>query len=286
MRVSSCLCVALLAIASCSEGSATLPADAGPDGPAPGPDAGADAADAIDGGDAPVGDAAVSGDAFVLEPPLVEFPETAVSPTVPAPSAEVRIVNPGPQASGPLTVTLAGDTEDFAKTEDSCGPPLPPGGHCVVTLRFRPTAIGERKAMLVAAQPDGAHGTAVLAGIGVSGASLAFGSLDPFPDTALGTSLSRLYTVANSGAEATGPLSFTLTGDTGDFALDPDACVAALPAGDSGDPASCTFKLTFAPKTLGTKMVSLQVSATPGGVAMAEVTARAVEARQGDGAVP
>jgi hypothetical protein len=79
------------------------------------------------------------------------------------------LANSSGQATGPLTVTVAGPAE-FTTTGDSCtGTSLGPGKACTVSVRFAPTSLTTVIATLTAASQDPAATAAVaLAGTGVT----------------------------------------------------------------------------------------------------------------------
>jgi hypothetical protein len=65
----------------------------------------------------------------------------------------------GTQAAGtitPLDVTLVGtDASEFAITGNDCGPELPAGGSCTITVKLHPTRAGSKQTTLVASSSPG-----------------------------------------------------------------------------------------------------------------------------------
>jgi len=213
--------------------------------------------------------------AISLSPGFGDFASTSTSPgaVLPAPQA-FTVTNTGSLRTGPLTVTVSGDS-DFAKAEDSCVAPLEPGAQCTVSVRFKPTKSGARSGTLeVADAANSVKQTATLSGTGIKGAQLTLNPGGMFPDTAVGEEFSLLFTLVNSGEEPTGDLKFTQAGNTDQFAFDPGSCTK-LPAAAPGEQTFCSFTLKFAPKTVGQKSLGIQVSASPGGTANIQVTANA-----------
>jgi len=213
--------------------------------------------------------------ALSLSPGFADFPSTSTSSgaVLPAPQA-FTVTNTGSLRTGPLTVTLGGDS-DFAKAEDSCVAPLDPGGQCTVKVRFKPTKAGARAGTLeVADSASSVKQTATLSGTGIKGAQLTLNPGGMFPDTAVGEAFSLLFTLVNSGEEPTGDLKFTQAGNTDQFMFDAGSCTK-LPAADPGGQTFCSFTVTFAPKTVGPKSLGIQVSASPGGTANIQVMANA-----------
>jgi virginiamycin B lyase len=78
------------------------------------------------------------------------------------------LANSGGQATGALTVTLAGAAA-FTASGDTCtGASLAPGGSCTVTVRFAPASVAPVSATLTAASTSlAATATATLTGTGV-----------------------------------------------------------------------------------------------------------------------
>ena len=81
---------------------------------------------------------------------------------------ELHVSNSRGIAPGPLAISIDGDAaNDFAldNARTTCAAQaLGAGESCVIALRFRPTAVGERTATLVVASAPGGMGTIKLIG--------------------------------------------------------------------------------------------------------------------------
>ena len=200
---------------------------------------------------------------LAMTPTMQEFGSVVMG----AQSAEVRfdVSNGGGMAAGALTVALAGaDAAHFTISSDTCaGIPLGGAASCAVTLRFIPTTMGAKTAMLTVGGTPGGSVNATLTGTGlmpgelrIAPASHDFGNV-----VSGGQSTEQTFTVTNTGAAATGVPSATLS-DSSNFSITMNNCSAALAAS-----ATCTIKARFNPGSTGSKLSSLTVMASPGGAA-------------------
>jgi len=73
------------------------------------------------------------------------------------------------------------------------------------------------------------------------------------------------FILSNNGMEASGAITTSFTGDTSDFPLTDDCNGRKL-----GEP--CTYLVTFAPTTFGSKTVTLTATGTPGGARSVTIT--------------
>ncbi|HEV8399308.1 MAG TPA: choice-of-anchor D domain-containing protein [Gemmatimonadales bacterium] len=172
-------------------------------------------------------------------------------------------VNTGPDASGPISVSLAGaDAADFALGGKCQGATLAgsSGESCEVDVTFTPHGFGPRTATVTITGTPGGTASATLTGMGDGLLTLAPTAQD-FGSVAVGQSGTPVaFTVTNGGStdvlinhfETSGP-NFT------DFVIDPGSCGPALvPTG------SCTFSVTFTPKATGARAATLTVAGTGG----------------------
>ncbi|MCC6993051.1 MAG: choice-of-anchor D domain-containing protein [Deltaproteobacteria bacterium] len=195
------------------------------------------------------------------------------------------LTNRGDATTGALTTALVGaDASQFTKTVDECaGSSLAGGATCSIRGRFSPTSVGDKTAGIeVMAAPGGSltlglRGRGLQAGtLGVDRTMLSFG-VRP-----IGTmSPDETFVFSNSGAAATGTVAVSLN-NLPDFDLVSNGCAGTIGAG-----ASCMIRVRFAPDTVGSKIASLTVSATPGGNAVVSLTgsgtARLTVAKTGNG---
>ncbi len=193
-----------------------------------------------------------------------------------AQSAEVSfdVSNRGGTAAGTLTTALAGaDAAHFTISSDTCaGIPLGAGASCAIKLRFIPAAEGARSATLAVTGTPGGSSTANLAGTGllqgalrITPADFDFGNL-----VAGGQSAEQTFTVSNTGTNATGVPSAALS-DGVNFTITMNSCSAVLAAS-----ATCAVKVRFNPGSVGSKLSSLTVMASPGGAAAASLSGTGV----------
>jgi hypothetical protein len=152
-----------------------------------------------------------------------------------------------------ITVTGA-DPNDFSQS-NNCGSGLAPGGHCTISIRFKPTQIGPRTASLTITDsaPDSPQSVA-LSGTGVvSGpnATLSPTSLTFAVQLVGTTSPAQTVTLSNYG---TMTLDITSINAAGDF-HETNTCGTTLPT-----LASCTISVTFTPTLPGTRTGSLLVT--------------------------
>ena len=182
---------------------------------------------------------------------------------------KVTLTNTG---SGPLTVAslkVSGtNATEFTATSTTCPGTLAISANCVISVTFKPTALGARSATLTITDNSGNVTNATQAvtfggtGTGTPKASFAPGSF-AFGSVAVGTSSGPLKVVlTNSG---NGPLSLTsikLTGADATDLLEFDDCPATVaPNG------TCEIALDFTPKGTGARTASVVVTDNAGGVA-------------------
>ena len=178
------------------------------------------------------------------------------------------VTNTGQADSGALLLQTTGThAQDFeiVANATTCTDPLAPGATCNVAIVFTPSAVGNRTAALQVQAAPGGTAAAQLAGEG-GNAQL---SIDPSSHdfgTAVGTT--RTFTVENNGGADTGALQAVIQGtDPADFSIESDQCNYPLSAG-----ATCTVQVRFQPTSSGLKTASLEVSASPGGAVVAQLT--------------
>jgi hypothetical protein len=171
----------------------------------------------------------------------------------------------GPGASAPdviEAVDIAGaDADRFQIVSDSCsGQTLAAGAQCQVKVRFVPTTVGTRTALLEIASDDSSSPASVpLEGEGVAPEAELKPAAIPFGGQMIGTSSGPVTLTVANGAGASAPLAIgqiVLAGaNQNQFATSADGC-----SGQSLDPgASCTIKVAFGPTTVGAKSANLQI---------------------------
>jgi len=179
------------------------------------------------------------------------------------------VTNNGGVASAAATSTLSGaDSGQFSILGDTCGAAIPPAGTCRVTVGFAPTTTGSKVARLNVSASPGGTAMSDLMGSGVAPGNLSINpsSHDYGSIVQGGMTATFAYVVTNTGGADTGMLAVTLPGS--DFTRTTDGCNGQVLT--SG--ANCTISVRFNPGTPGPKSVNMQVSATPGGIASANLT--------------
>jgi hypothetical protein len=129
---------------------------------------------------------------LAVTPPLLEFtpsPYDYGQVTIGQGATQTfTLANSGGQATGALTVTLAGPAA-FTASGDTCtGASLSPGGSCTVTVRFAPTSTATVSATLTAASTNpAATATAALTSTGVLASHLYWVNRGTSPNFPSGT---------------------------------------------------------------------------------------------------
>jgi len=195
-----------------------------------------------------------------LTPTLIDFGIRPVG--VKTTAKVVTLSNRGTTSLNILSVI---PTQDFSETND-CGPSLPPGSSCSVSIFFKPTAAGRRPGALTITDDDGASPHVVsLTGVGtylsVSSSNLYF------PGQPVGTwSAPQTITLTNRNSVTLNVTGISLTGVVGttggnlfpgvntiEFA-ETNNCNGIAPG------ASCSVDLTFGPAVTGTRRTELAIS--------------------------
>jgi hypothetical protein len=199
-------------------------------------------------------------------------------------SADVpfTVKNTGTIASGALTVALGGsNANQFGLGTDGCtGQMLAPAATCTINAHFAPTAtstLGSLQASLTVSGTPGGTAAATLTATALAPAQI---TMTP-ASQALGTVVQGKtgpdfpFKVTNVGGVATGTIAVTLGGaNKTDFGLGMDGCSGTtLAAG-----ASCVVNAHLAPSatSTGAEAGTITASATPGGMASANLSANAI----------
>lgn len=155
-----------------------------------------------------------------------------------------------------ITGTNAGD---FSVVDPNvCSSQVPPGGSCIISVAFSPTALGSRSATLTATSPSATSVSATLSGTSVTPANLSISptSFDFGTVTVSQTSAQKVFTVSNSGQASSGNLFVGLSGNSaGDFNVVTTTCNGV----SLGQGQSCTVTVTFGPTATGSRSATLSV---------------------------
>jgi len=153
---------------------------------------------------------------------------------------------------------MGANASDFNQT-NTCGSAVAAGAKCTIALSFSPSALNQRRAVLVISDSDSASPQAVaLSGFGTvvsfSPTKLSFGS------QSLGTVASKSMTLTNTGQVVLKITSISVTGAAaGDFSQT-NNCTAGVPANGH-----CTITVTFKPTVSGTRNAGVTVKDSGGG---------------------
>ncbi|MGA8310981.1 MAG: choice-of-anchor D domain-containing protein, partial [Terriglobales bacterium] len=189
------------------------------------------------------------GQTATLSPTSRSFGSVAVGSS--SGSTTVTLTNTGRAALSVSSITTSGD---FTQT-NTCGSSVAAARNCVITITFKPTAIGARTGTLTVNDGVGTQ-TASLTGTGItpitiSPASRAFGSV------VIGqTSAARTFTITNRETVA---LPITVASTNTEFAQ--TGCGSSLAAG-----ASCTASVTFTPAATATGLQAGQIQVSYTGI--------------------
>lgn len=182
------------------------------------------------------------------------------------------VTNNGTATSGVPAVGISGtDANQFAISTNNCTAALAPNGTCTILVKFSPTTTGAKSASLDVSATPGGNPSAALTGTGITATLTIAPTSNNYGTVVVNTSTSDVtFTVTNTGGLASGVPNVALSGnDPGEFTISTNNCTAALaPNG------TCTVLVKFSPtsSTLGAKSASLDVSATPGGMASATLS--------------
>jgi len=181
----------------------------------------------------------------------------------------IKVTNGGQSDSGVLIFATSGANIDQFTITNGCTGTLAPNASCSVTTLFAPTVMGDKTAHFDVSSATGGTVGVDLSGTGTPPGTLTIAANAPANGNC-GSALvgqtsttSATYTVTNVGTSTTG----TMTVSTGDPQFLASGCTGTL------DPnMTCTITVHVKPAHNGTISSSVQVSATPGGIAPANVS--------------
>ncbi len=186
--------------------------------------------------------------AIVLTPTTATFPVTSVGAT--SAVQNITISNTGSASAGMQTPTISGD---FKMSANTCGTTLGSQTGCTVSIVFAPSATGARSGSLTVVDDAGTQ-TASLSGTATNPATdnLSLASLS-FSSQQLNTaSASQTVSIINAGDVALTLITAQVT--SGDFTV-VNGCGNSLNARST-----CTFSVSFVPKSLGQQSGVLTIS--------------------------
>ena len=183
---------------------------------------------------------------MTANPGALDFGSVATGATSAAQT--VTVANPTGSAAAVSSIAASGD---FSQT-NTCGSSIGANGSCTVSVKFAPTATGNRTGTLTV-NAGGITNTVSLSGTGIppgpvlnaSPGGLSFGA------TVVGaTAAAQAVTVTNSGTTSA---TVSAVSATGDFSQTNNCSTVAVGA-------SCTVNVTFKPTTGGTRTGTLTVT--------------------------
>ena len=214
-----------------------------------------------------------------ITPAGATFPSTVVGSSFDQP---FTVTNSGDVVSGTVSITRSGpDAAQWAVNASTCTGPLAPQATCTFRLTYTPTSpsMGHSANVTASASP-GSMATAPVTGTAISAAALtllpASGSSAAYGNVLLNGTSTMNFTVTNTGQQASGPLSLSLSGPNAaqwQVGTGTSACQLGqpLPGG-----ASCTTPVRFtatAASGNGLKTATLTASAMPGSLQTQALTA-------------
>ncbi len=202
---------------------------------------------------------------FSVTPNPVAFPTVGVGQSVTA-QATLTNRNLAPVALSSVRVSGANAGEFVLQPGGCTTVPAMVGttpGTCTLSVRFTPTALGPRSALLEAVSTaQGVSASAPLAGFAAQSLVVATPGAVAFSDTVAGQLASASVTVKNQGPivvsmPASAGWAAGGTG-AGDFTVSMGGCANASLATN----ATCTMSVGFTPKSAGTKTATLTLAPT------------------------
>ncbi len=181
---------------------------------------------------------APTGPQISVSPTSLTFAATPVSTTSAAQQVTVR--NTGGDGLSLAAPTLTGAGGDYVVTVPATCHAIPANGTCQVSVAFRPTAIGNRTAVL--SLPSNALGAAPTVSLAGSGTASQIQLKDPsfaMGTQAIGKSVTKPFTITNSGTAPLTITAVTLAG-TVDFTANAGTCTVAVAPGKN-----CQVNITF-----------------------------------------
>lgn len=216
------------------------------------------------GGGGTVNDGGISG-----APSSHDFGSTEIRQT--GSSFAFTITNDGSAPTGTVMAAVSGtDAPSFSIGTNTCTGTIGPGGNCSITIIFTPRSLGALTASLDVSGMPGGMLSLGLTGTGLSSAALSVSPMTgDFMNVVVGSvSMSQLFTVTNTGGVPSSTPMVALTGaNSAEFILSSNTCVAALaPMG------TCTFRVSFAPSSPGSKSAIATATITNGSMASASLS--------------
>jgi hypothetical protein len=194
---------------------------------------------------------APTGPQIATSPTSLTFAATPVGAT--SASQQVTVRNTGGAGLSLAAPTLTGAGGDYVVTVPASCQAVPANGTCQVSVAFRPTATGNRAAVL--SLNSNAPGTAPTVSLAGSGTASQIQLKDPsfaMGTQAIGKTVTKPFTITNSGTSPLTISAVTLS-STVDFTANPGTCTTAVAPGRT-----CQVNVTFTAKApAGNKTATL-----------------------------
>jgi probable HAF family extracellular repeat protein len=172
-----------------------------------------------------------------------------------SPPQTVTVNNTGTTSLAISSITLTGRFADDFILTSTCGASLAASASCLLTVTFRPVAVGPKNATIrLQDNASGSPQAVVVTGLGIPGTALKLsaGHLK-FARQAVGTiSTAKIVTLTNRGTAAVRLHAIALNGREADDFVLRDRCGAWLAAN-----AGCAISVAFKPASSGAKSATV-----------------------------
>lgn len=204
-----------------------------------------------------------------LSPTSATYPSTVVGAVF---NQTFTLTNSGDVASGSVSISTAGpDGTQWDVNTSTCLGTLDPQASCTFQLTYAPTFAGSHLGNVGASAMPGGLASSGLTGTALSAAALtlvaASGSSAAYGNVLLDATRTMSFTVTNTGQQASGPLSLSVSGmNASQWQVGGGAGGCQLGQPLAGG-ASCTSTVRFTASAAngnGVKTATLTASATPG----------------------
>jgi hypothetical protein len=189
-----------------------------------------------------------------IDPTSETFPQTMVGNTSDAKTVTLTYTGTTPLKMG----AVATNNGEFPVPSSPCDSLIAAGGTCAIKVKFKPAAIGERKALLTIIDSDESTPQfVILSGSGTSPASLMPGSTTFDTEVNGATSSKKTITLTNHSASTITSMTVGVGGTNAtDFQVLPSStCSDSLEPG-----ASCAYYVVFTPSERDAETGTLRVT--------------------------
>lgn len=186
-------------------------------------------------------------DTISFSPTSVTFPSQATGTT--SASQAITLTN---KATTTLKITTVAASGDYAETDTCAGKSIVAGKTCIITVTFKPTAVGTIKGA-ISVTDAAATSPQIVALTGTAVSPLTFSPATlTFTGTVGSTSTAQTATLTNNSSAA---ITVSKVVNSGDY-KQTNTCGTSIAAGKN-----CTFSISFAPLVAGTIDGAITVTA-------------------------